>query len=301
VKAPSRTTAPSSVATSTPDLGVLQPGESGFERLHLAGRGGGRLDAGTLGTPVVVRSLPLGPKSSPDRHLASRLHAVAQLVVLVGEALVLVACVLAGDLPLGEIGLPAAGEQAGLLVVRVDLEHVGDHAGQELAVVAYDREAAAASEHELLEALEAFEVEVVRRFVEQQHVVAAQEHRCQRAASHLAARKPDRGNVQGVLIEAELAQHILGPRLEIGAAEFEPALQRGVVLIGSRRAVASECFGGVLHRGLGRRDAGPASEVAEQRLVGTPIGLLRQQADSAGEGDGSRVGRQLPGDHLQQG
>jgi hypothetical protein len=69
----------------------------------------------------------------------------------------------------------------------VDLEHAGDRAVQEGAVVGDDDRAAWALGDEALEAGEAVEVQVVGRLVQEEDVEAAEQDRRQGGASGLAA------------------------------------------------------------------------------------------------------------------
>ncbi len=79
--------------------------------------------------------------------------------------------------------------------------------------------------HEVGHQLEAGGIEVVGRLVEQQHLVAAEQHGRERRPRGLAAREtPERAVRLGV--EPELPGDLLQPVLEVGAAEREPVLER---------------------------------------------------------------------------
>ncbi len=168
-------------------LGV-QSGETGLERTDLRCTRRRRLDPRTSRRSVVVWSLPLGAQRAPHRLLAGGLHAIAQVTPLVGVAVELFAQMPAGDLLLLEEHLPAARELSCQGVVGIELDDLGDRAGQELAVVTDNGEPTTTPEHEVFEPRESVEIEVVGRLVEQQDVVAAQQHRGQRRSSHLPAR-----------------------------------------------------------------------------------------------------------------
>ena len=73
--------------------------------------------------------------------------------------------------------------------------------------------------------------------------------------------------------QAELGADRPSPRLEVGAAEREKPLQRGGVGV---RAPGGRV---ALHRLVRVRDARAAREVAQERLAGAAIVLLRQVAD----------------------
>ena len=155
-----------------------------------------------------------------------------------------------------------------------------------------DHGAAGAVGDEALEAVEPVEVEVVRRLVEQQHAEARQQDRGERGARGLAA-----GERGGLLreqrrVEAELAAHRLGARLEVGAAEPEPLLERvRVGRVGAVRALGHPGRGR-LHARVGRGHAGAACEVGLERLAGRAVGLLRQVAGGpGGERHRAAVGR----------
>ena len=134
------------------------------------------------------------------------------------------------------------------------------------------RDAALEAVQEALEPVEAVEVEVVRRLVEEEQVVAGEEDRCQRRASDLAPRQRRR-----LLLErdgkAELGADGPRPRLEVGSAQREVALERRSV------GVWTPIAGVALDVCLCRRDAGAPGQVREQRLAATLLVLLRQISD----------------------
>jgi hypothetical protein len=83
----------------------------------------------------------------------------------------------------------------------------------------------AAALHELLEAVEPVDVEVVGRLVEQVGVVARQQQRGEAGARRLAARQRRHRQLE-VDGEPEVGEHRGGALVEVGAAEREPALER---------------------------------------------------------------------------
>ena len=123
----------------------------------------------------------------------------------------------------------------------------------------------AVSADEALEPVEAGEVEVVGRLVEQEHVEAGQQDRGQRGPGRLAARQRGQVHVEPVDREAEVVAHRAGPGLEVGAAERQVAVEGGGVgVVGARRGLGQRRRRAV-QRGLGRRPrrcAGPATRAA---------------------------------------
>ena len=95
----------------------------------------------------------------------------------------------AGDLPLVQVGLVAAVVDAHLLLGEVQLDHPGDGAGEELAVVADQHDAGAQAGDERLQLVQPGEVEVVGRLVEQQDVVAGEQQRGQAHPGRLRHRR----------------------------------------------------------------------------------------------------------------
>ena len=89
-----------------------------------------------------------------------------------------------------EVGLPAAAEAGGPVGELVELDDVGDGAGEERAVVADEHARRPASAGDpALEPVEPGEVEVVGRLVEQEHVEAGQQQGGQPGPCRLAARQ----------------------------------------------------------------------------------------------------------------
>ena len=120
--------------------------------------------------------------------------------------------------------------------------HVGDAGVHEGAVVAHEQHGTVVAREELLEPLDAFEVQVVRGLVEQQQVRVAKQQLGQGDA-HL----PATGEVLGGLVEVldgkpEAAQDGAGAAVELVAAQALEAvlgvavlLEKGVELIALRR------------------------------------------------------------------
>ena len=108
------------------------------------------------------------------------------------------------------------------------------------------------------------------------------------ASEARAAWPPDSAvglQVQQRDVEPEVAQDGLRARVEIGAAELQPASKRlGVVVPAAVCQRSAAC----VHQRLRRRDAGAPREVVLQPLAGRAVGLLREIAG------GSAVSVTLP-------
>ncbi len=133
----------------------------------------------------------------------------------------------------------------------VDLDDVGDRALQERAVVADENDARGQPGDEPLQPVEAVEVEVVRRLVEQVHVEPAEEQRGQTGTCCLAAAQHGHRTVEQVGAvgsggQAEVVPHLADAGVEVGAAERQPAVECVAVrVVGSRLAGGERCGGGV--------------------------------------------------------
>ena len=135
-----------------------------------------------------------------------------------------------------------------------------------------DGEAARVRVEEALEAVEAVEVEVVRRLVEQQHVEAGEQDRGEAGSRSLTARERRRLLLERHR-EPQVGTECSRPRLEVAAAK------RGEALQGCRVGVGVPVARVQLERLLSLRHARAAREVGEQRLAGAAVVLLRQVAD----------------------
>ena len=167
-----------------------------------------------------------------------------------------------------------------------------------------DHQAGLQRQDELLEPLQPGEVQVVGRLVQQEDIKARQQHRGERGPRGLPAGQAHGVGVQQRGRQAEVGADLLGPLLEVGAAEVQPRLQRcGVRVVGAGLAGGQGLQGG-LHHPLGVGDPGAAGQELRQPLAGLAVRLLRQQPDggrAGGEGDGALVGDQLAGQAGQQG
>jgi hypothetical protein len=263
----------------------------------------GGLDARALPGPVVVGHLALGPQRSPDRLLPLALRLLHQAGALVVVLLVGLARLLAPQRPRLHVGLEAAVVERGRAGRLVEVQDRRHRPRQELAVVRDDDQPGLQAEHELLEPLQAGEVEVVGRLVEQEDVVAREQHAGQRRPRRLAARQRHGLGVEQVQRQTEVDAHLLGPHLQVGAAEVEPALERGAVgVVGTGRPRAQRLRRGV-QRALRGGDAGPAGEERAQHLTGAAVRLLREQPHGGSprrDVHRAAVGLQLAGEHRQQ-
>jgi hypothetical protein len=120
--------------------------------------------------------------------------------------------------------VPGAGEVDG--PAAIELEHRGRHRLEEPAVVRDEHHAGVDRLQHLLEPFERLDVEVVRRFVEQQQVRLRGERSCERGAGQLAARKRAQRALEVVVGEAEAAHDGRRPVAPVVAAGvLEPRLR----------------------------------------------------------------------------
>ena len=110
---------------------------------------------------------------------------------------------------------------------QVQLQHPVDRTGQEPAVVAdQHRRRARRPATNVLQPRQAGQVQVVGRLVQQQHVVAVTAAaRPARPGPPGRRRAPVTGRSSST-VEAQLGGDRLGPLVQVGGAEAEPALQR---------------------------------------------------------------------------
>ena len=183
-------------------------------------------------------------------------------VALGGVALVALLRVPRGRRPQLEVARPAAAELRRGVGDLVELEHARDGALEERAVVGDDHGAAGPARPRSAPAGRA------RRSRGRSSARRAAGRRSARAGSRRARRArpapPESAAVSCAEqrgVEAELAADGLRARLEVGAAEREPLLERvRVGRVGAGRAGGHARRGGVHARG-GRGHAGPAREV----------------------------------------
>lgn len=147
--------------------------------------------------------------------------------------------------------------------------------------MADDDRARAQAGHEALQALQSVEIEVVGGLVEQEDVVAGEEQRGESGAGGLSAGERGHGPVEAHG-QAQLGGDLLGPLLQVRAAEREPALQGLGVRVVRARGARDQGLGRLVHCALGVGDAGAAGQERGHRLAVAALGLLREVADGGG-------------------
>ena len=259
--------------------------------LGLTHLGHQRVRAATVGAAgVLAHRVAVGARLA-RALLEQRLDVPAPLLCI-GEALVLPQALERAPL---RVLAPAARPLPDPVRPRVDLDDPRHDPVEERAVVRDDDEAALAPQQEALEPVEAVEVEVVRRLVEQQHVEAGEQDRREREPGRLPAGEL-RGRPVELDVEAELGADGARPRVEVAAAEREEPLERERVRLAGGR-IRREGGGAVGERLLRVRDPGAARKVAAHRLVRPCVRLLRQVPDGQRRRrarDRPRVGRLEP-------
>ncbi len=137
---------------------------------------------------------------------------------------------------------------------------------------------------ERFEQVEPGEVEVVGRFVEEEHVEAGEEDRGEGGPCGLTAGHRGHRRVEELGRQTDAVDHGRGPRVEVGCPEREVAIEcRGVRVVGAGRAGAQRVRRR-FERSLRLGHAGTAREEGAQRLARVPVGFLRQEADGGGGG-----------------
>ena len=195
----------------------------------------------------------------PPAHLRRLLLDAVALVERLLPVLVLALTrFVAGGLVLA----PASGVLAPGTGPFVQLEHSGDGAVEERAVMGDDDDSCARPCHEALQPVEPLEVEVVGRLVEQEDVEAREQDRRESRARSLSSGERPHGQLEPFSREAGVRAGDSGARIQISAAEHEQALERLGMGRDQRRIVSQAGRESVEPR-LGFRHAGPPREVAE--------------------------------------
>ena len=166
----------------------------------------------------------------------------------------------------------------------------------------HDDECAGKAQGKAFEPVEAAEVEIVGRLVEQEHVEAREEDGGKRSTGPLSARDAHHRAVE-TDAEPELRTDSSTARLEIGAAERQKPFQSSRVAISSR-GTRRQRSRGRLELRLGFGDPGAPREVAAERLAGSSIRLLRQISGCQRPRDADdppRVGLAEAPEQLEQG
>ena len=170
----------------------------------------------------------LGFKSFEPRRALLRLACLRRLVAeLLDERLEALHLLdLLGALllqPLDALGaLPQIGSVVPLVKVDllvVDFRHAIDHVVHERSVVADDDDGARVAAEEAFEPLHAFQVQMVRRLVEQEHLGVSDQQLRKRNAHLPAARKLARHAAHVVFFKAQAEQHAAHLRLDDVAAQ----------------------------------------------------------------------------------
>ncbi len=183
-----------------------------------------------------------------------------------------------------EEGVIAAVIHCDLVLRLVELHHGGDAAGEELTVVGHQDGSSAETEHEFLEPRQPVQVEVVGRFIEQDHVEAAQQQGCERHPGQLAAGECSGRccRVDGIGHIGEDRQHAL---IEVGGAGGHPVIEGRRVSVIRPRCSGAERLRRSLQGGSRRRRPCAAPKVRRHRFATVPLVFLGEPAD---EGVGRR-------------
>ena len=208
----------------------------------------------------------------------------------------------ARGLALLQVGLVAAAVDRDALQAAIDLDDLRHGARQELAVVADDDCGRVERLHELFESIEAVEVEVVGRLVEQERVVARQQQRGEASARGLAAGQR-RGLEVQVDFESDVGERLVRAFFDVGSAEREPAIERVRVAVICAGFAARHRVGIRVHRGLGCADARAPQQELPHRLALDAFLFLREVAERRGRGrnrDRASVWLAQSGEDLEQ-
>ena len=167
---------------------------------------------------------------------------------------------------------PTAGPLPHAPRVRLDGRDAIDRSVEELSIVRYDDERAAVAGEKPLESLEAREVEVVRRLVEEQDVEAREQDRRECHTGCLAAREADELSVE-IDAETEVGACRTSTRLEALRTECDEAVERSRVLVAcGPSARESSCR--LLELPLRVRDPDPPSKRRQHRSARLGAALL---------------------------
>ncbi len=187
--------------------------------------------------------------------------------------------------------LPAAAKDLDRVGVVIDFGNAGRDAFQEPSVVADHHHAGLLGQHPVLQHVEAGEVEVVCRLVQQVQVKPGQDQRGESDAGGLPA-----GEVVDRLTEESGGKPNLGccsthAGVEIGRPDVHPTLKRQVVTVGGAVCVGGQILGCVSQFDVGGRNARAFPQDIDDgwRLYGVrpvgrflvpmPVALLAEPAD----------------------
>ena len=288
-------------------LHLLQARDAALHLPDLLGLLLARLTVGLAAQLVVVRGLLHRVAHALAGPLPLGAGAGDEVLLLLGELLVLLPGLAAQGGPLLEVGLVAAAVDAVGALGEVELQDAGDAAGQELAVVAHQHDAAAQLLHEGLQAGQAVEVEVVGGLVQEHDVEAGEQQRGEADAGGLPTGEGGHEDLfrGGGEVQAEVGQDGGDALLQVRGAGGQPAGEGGVVAVrgGVGDVRVRQGLGGLVHLGLRGGAPGAAGDVPGDRLPRHPLVLLRQPADEGvrgGEGHGAGLRGQVPAEDAQQ-
>jgi hypothetical protein len=181
------------------------------------------------------------------------------------------------------VGVPAPTPVARLAGAAVKSNDLVRRLGQERPVVGDEHEPAGAGGEQPGETLQPIGVQVVGGLVEQDHIAARHRQGGEPGARGLSPGQRPQWPVQAAGLEAELVERRAQSRLDIGAAEREPAVQRGGVRLDRGEVSGRQRRGPAFDVavGAGHPDA-VADRLANGQLRSGRVGHLRQIAD-AGE------------------
>ena len=196
---------------------------------------------------------------------------------------------------------PAACPLPQLPRSRIDRRDPVDRAVEELAIVRHEDQSSRMGPEEALQSLEALEVEVVRRLVEQEHVVAREEDRRQCDTGRLPAGQAVASAIE-VDAEAKVGAHGSRSCLEVGTPERQITLERlRVALLCDLATRERSC--GVLELTLRAEGAGSTAQRRDDRLPRLDAPLLLEIADRQRLGsttDDALVGQLRAGQEAEQ-
>ena len=275
-------------------LGQLIAVEEPLCLAYLGLEGMRRAPIGASGLVPQGRALRASLRSSRAQELGQLLAAQLRLLELGHRRRAL-------GVPCSLVVGPAARPLPQLPRSRIDRRDPVDRAVEELAVVRHEDQSSRIGPEEALQSLEAVEVEVVRRLVEQEHVVAREEDRRQCDTGRLPAGQPVASAFE-VDVEAKVGAYGSRSCLEVGTSERQIALERvGVALLCDLATGERSC--GVLELTLRAEGAGSTAQRRDDRLPRLDAPLLLEIADRQRLGsatDGAVVGQLHPGQEAEQ-
>ena len=166
------------------------------------------------------------------------------------------------------------------------LEDAGDDPVEEGPVVGHGHDRARRRRHERLEEIEPGEVQVVRRLVQQQDVLAGEQDGSQRGTGRLAAGEVADLDVEAVGGQADLIEHGARAGVDVTAPDGQEVLERRRVGL-DRVGLTGHRRGGAVQLGLCVSDAGPPGQIGPQGLPRWASGSWGSQPTVAVAGERS--------------